>query len=68
VDIIRNAWSSALDPRISPQDKLRGVTSHSKMIINACKPFSWKDDFPACSSLSIAEAFEIESKWGAVIG
>ncbi len=67
VDIIRNAWSSALDPRISPQDKLRGVTSHSKMIINACKPFSWKDDYPPTSSLSIAEALEIEKKWGAVI-
>jgi 4-hydroxy-3-polyprenylbenzoate decarboxylase len=67
VDIIRNAWSSALDPRISPEDKLRGVTSHSKMIINACKPFSWRHDYPPSSALSIEEALEIERKWGDVI-
>src|SRR6202042_2801696 len=39
VDIIRNGWSSTLDPRISPADKERGITSHSKLIINACRPF-----------------------------
>src|SRR5439155_3430678 len=33
VDIIRNAWSSALDPRIPEADKARGITSHSKIII-----------------------------------
>src|ERR1700726_3599959 len=46
IDIIRDAWSSALDPRISPEDKAKGVTSHSKAIINACRPFSWIDKFP----------------------
>src|SRR5437763_12419573 len=40
VDIVRNAWSSALDPRIPPKDKLRGVASHSKLIIEACRPFA----------------------------
>ena len=47
VDIIRNAWSSALDPRITPEARERGETSHSKMIIDACKPFGWRDDVPA---------------------
>ena len=56
VDIVRNAWSSALDPRISPADKQRGVTSHSKVIIEACRPFPWLDKFPPTSALSLAEA------------
>ena len=47
IDILRNAWSSALDPRIPPQDKERGVTSHSKAIIEACRPFSWTRQIPA---------------------
>ncbi len=46
IDIVRNAWSSALDPRIPPDAKARGVTSHSKAIIEACRPFAWKDKFP----------------------
>jgi UbiD family decarboxylase len=64
IDIVRNAWSSALDPRIPPEQKERGVTSHSKAIIDACKPFGWRDKFPPASALSAEEAREIEEKWG----
>ena len=64
IDILRNAWSSALDPRIPPQDKERGVTSHSKAIIDACRPVAWVDKFPITSALSPAEARAIEAKWG----
>jgi UbiD family decarboxylase len=63
VDIVRDAWSSALDPRIPPAAKKNGTTSHSKMIINACKPLSWLDEFPTASALSIEEAAAIEAKW-----
>jgi 4-hydroxy-3-polyprenylbenzoate decarboxylase len=63
VDIVREAWSSALDPRIPAEQKSRGITSHSKMIIDACKPFAWREDFPTASALSIDEAKEIEAKW-----
>jgi UbiD family decarboxylase len=64
IDIVRNAWSSALDPRISPEDKEAGVTAHSKAIIDACRPFAWRDKFPPTSALSPDEAREIEEKWG----
>jgi UbiD family decarboxylase len=64
IDIIRNAWSSTLDPRIPPGEKERGVTSHSKALINACRPFGWIDKFPPPSALSAEEAREIEEKWG----
>jgi len=67
IDIVRNAWSSALDPRIPPQDKERGVTAHSKAIIDACRPFSWLDKFPPTSALSPDEAREIERKWGRLL-
>jgi 3-polyprenyl-4-hydroxybenzoate decarboxylase len=64
IDIIRNAWSSALDPRIPPEEKEHGVTSHSKAIIDACRPFAWVDRFPKTSALSAEETREIEEKWG----
>jgi 4-hydroxy-3-polyprenylbenzoate decarboxylase len=67
VDILRNAWSSALDPRIPPQDKLNGITSHSKLIIEACRPFPWFDQFPPTSALSLDEARAIEEKWGTAL-
>jgi UbiD family decarboxylase len=67
VDIVRNAWSSALDPRISPEDKVRGITSHSKLILEACRPFAWIDKFPPTSALTLDEAREIETKWSGVL-
>jgi 4-hydroxy-3-polyprenylbenzoate decarboxylase len=63
VDIIRNAWSSALDPRIPPEAKERGATSHSKMIIEAVKPFAWMTRFPKVSALSHEDARAIADKW-----
>jgi 4-hydroxy-3-polyprenylbenzoate decarboxylase len=63
VDIVRNAWSSALDPRITAAARGRGKTSHSKMIIDACKPFGWRDEFPPTSALSQEDARAIAEKW-----
>jgi UbiD family decarboxylase len=67
IDVLRNAWSSALDPRIAPADKDRGVTAHSKAIIEACRPFAWRDQFPTPSALAAEEARAIEAKWGKLL-
>ncbi len=68
IDIVRNAWSSALDPRIPEDAKRAGITSHSKAIIEAVRPFHLKDSYPPTSALTQDEAREIEVKWGGVIG
>ena len=67
VDIVRDAWSSALDPRIPPDDRDKGITSHSKLIVDACRPFGWMDKFPPLSALSHDDARAIEDKWGEVL-
>jgi len=67
VDILRRGWSSALDPRISPQDKADGVSSNSKMIIDACRPWTWRESFPQPSALSIDEARAVHDKWRQVL-
>src|SRR4029079_11304212 len=67
IDIVRNAWSSALDPRIPDEHKRAGITSHSKAVIEAVRPFGWKDSYPPTSALTAEEAATIESKWGAAI-
>jgi UbiD family decarboxylase len=63
VDIVRSLWSSALDPRITPEARERGETSHSKLVIDACKPFGWRDRYPRTSALSPEEARSIRDKW-----
>ena len=46
IDIIHNAWSTHLDPRISPEDKQKGQLTNSRAIIDATRPYAWKDQFP----------------------
>jgi len=67
IDIVRNAWSSALDPRIPADAKAAGITSHSKAIIEAVRPFGWKDKYPPTSALTADEARAIAAKWGGAI-
>jgi 4-hydroxy-3-polyprenylbenzoate decarboxylase len=46
IDIVRNAWSTPLDPSIPPWEKERGNFTNSRAIIDACRPFHWKDQYP----------------------
>lgn len=63
VDIIRNAWSSSLDPRISAANRNIGLTSNSKMIIDACIPFEHREDYPRTTALGVAESQDIRRRW-----
>ncbi|HOP47629.1 MAG TPA: UbiD family decarboxylase [Desulfobacteraceae bacterium] len=46
IDIVERATSTPLDPRMSPEDKTAGLFFNSRAIIDATKPFEWKDQFP----------------------
>lgn len=46
VDIIKRAWGSPLDPRMAPEDKKSGHHASSRAIIEATKPFEWKESYP----------------------
>jgi 4-hydroxy-3-polyprenylbenzoate decarboxylase len=67
IDIARGAWSSALDPRVDPVDKQRGNFTSGRAIIDACRPFHWKEAFPAVSTVGERLRAETEAKWGEVL-
>ncbi len=46
IDIVKNAWSTPLDPRITPDQRARKDFTNSRAIIDACRPFHWRDQFP----------------------
>ncbi len=59
IDFIRRAWSGALDPRKKPGDFF-----NSRAIIDACRPFDWKDDFPPVAESSPELREKVLKKWG----
>ncbi|MPY68960.1 MAG: UbiD family decarboxylase [Alphaproteobacteria bacterium] len=63
IDIIHNCWSTPLDPRIPPDEKAKGNLTNSRAIIDACRPFHWRDEFPAVNSPPAEKMREFAEKW-----
>lgn len=53
IDIVTNAWSSPLDPRVDPEHRERGDFTNSRAIIDACRPWYWRDKFPMVNMPSL---------------
>ena len=64
IDIITNAWSTPLDPRIPPEEKDKGNTTNSRAIIDACRPFHWRDKFPKVNMPTPEKMREARKKFG----
>ena len=63
VDIIREAWTADLDPRISPAKREVGDLTVGRMLINACRPFSWRDQFAKTNVFSAEERNKVQTRW-----
>ncbi len=49
IDIIRECWSSPIDPIISPHDRFQmphGTQNTSRALVIACKPYRYYNEFP----------------------
>jgi hypothetical protein len=59
IEILRRCWSGPLDP-IIPREK-KGFSS--RMIIDACRPFEWRERFPPAAEISYARQQAVMAKW-----
>lgn len=67
IDIIRDCVGSPLDPILDPDEKERGEFYRNKAIINACKPYEWKDRFPPVNEMSAELRQRLLDRWGSLI-
>jgi 4-hydroxy-3-polyprenylbenzoate decarboxylase len=63
IDVARNCWSSPLDPLVQEGQ----APFNSRAIIDATKPFAWKDRFPPTVELDAEVRERVISKWGDLI-
>ncbi len=68
IDVIRDAWTADLDPRLSPRQRAESDLTMGRMLIDACKPFSWRDRFPRSNVFTAAERRQVEAKWRDLLG
>jgi 4-hydroxy-3-polyprenylbenzoate decarboxylase len=61
IEIIPRCWSGPLDPIIPPERK----GFNSRAIIDATRPYEWRDQFPKPARVSARLEREMIEKWGA---
>ena len=64
IDIIRRARSHALDPQV----REGSPTFSSRAIIDACKPFEWRNDFKKEIKFTAELKETVRKKWGDLLG
>ena len=63
IDILRRTWSSSADPMINPDIPARQKGLNSRALIDACRPYEWKDRFPPVVETSPALERVVYEKW-----
>jgi 4-hydroxy-3-polyprenylbenzoate decarboxylase len=64
IQILDGAWDSPADPRIPPDKRKIGDMSHSVALINACRPWHWRNEFPLANTPSAETARKAREKFG----
>lgn len=62
-DIIRDTWCNRLTPLLSPWQREVDDITQSAVLILACKPYYWINDFPPRVRTDPNFAVEINKKW-----
>jgi UbiD family decarboxylase len=63
LDIIHRAWSGPIDPAIHPDHK----GHNSRLLIDATRPWEWRDRFPPAIGPDPATKLETRRKWGWIL-
>ena len=59
IEILRRAWSGPLDPRIPREE----VGHSSRAVIDATRPYEWRDKFPKVSGASRELKDNVANHW-----
>ena len=64
IDIIQRAWSTPLDPRIPPERKRVKDFTNSRGLIDATRPWEWRDEFPPLNVPPREHREAARKRWG----
>jgi UbiD family decarboxylase len=64
IQFINGSWDSPADPALPPWKRAAGDMTHSVAVIDACRPFHWRDKFPATNTPSPEVTRKAREKFG----
>jgi UbiD family decarboxylase len=63
LDTIRDVWTSPADPAIAPEDRSPLGYTMDRVLIDACRPYRWRDEFAAVNVFSDDYRAKMRKKW-----
>lgn len=66
IQILR-AWTTDIDPRLPPEKRAIKDFTMGRALIDACKPFTWRDRFPATNRFDEQTRSQIWQKYGSYL-
>ncbi len=63
IEVLDYGPTNALDPRIPPDKRAKREYTTGRLIINACRPYEWLNQFPRVVRSSDSARQEIHEKW-----
>jgi UbiD family decarboxylase len=64
IQFIERSWDSVADPALPPERRAVRDMTHSVAIVDACKPFHWRDKFPPTNVPSPEVTRKAQEKFG----
>jgi 4-hydroxy-3-polyprenylbenzoate decarboxylase len=64
IDILRRMRTSPADPRLTPEQRKVHDLTNSRMVVDATRPYDWKDKFPRVNAPSPEVARKAREKFG----
>jgi 4-hydroxy-3-polyprenylbenzoate decarboxylase len=63
IDVVKGVWASVCEPAMPPEERSpRGYVS-DRVLIDACRPYRWMDQFPAVNAYGKEAKDAVERKW-----
>jgi 4-hydroxy-3-polyprenylbenzoate decarboxylase len=64
IQFIEGSWDSRADPSLTPEKRAAQNWTHSVAVIDACRPYTWRDKFPETNAASPEDAKKAIDKFG----
>jgi UbiD family decarboxylase len=64
IHVVEDCWSTYLDPMIPPERKREGDLTNSRAVIDATRPYHWREEFPEDAKISRELEMEMLATYG----
>ena len=63
IDVVKSVWASVCEPAMPPEERSPKGYVSDRVLIDACRPFRWMDEFPAVNAFEREFKDKVEKKW-----